>query len=64
LFFSNGEFGSSSPVVTSLLATPEILALVSVVPLCAKAGTLRAAAARKLARITILFIDLALISTG
>jgi hypothetical protein len=30
--FSNGEFGSSMPGATSLLATPAILALESVVP--------------------------------
>jgi hypothetical protein len=57
-------FGSSIPEETSLLATPEILALESVVPLCADAGTERADAATKLVRIANLFIDLTLAVTG
>src|SRR6266700_3717016 len=59
LFFSKGEFGSSMPGATSLLATPEIFVLESVVPLCPNAGTASAVPAHSPIRMSNRFIDLA-----
>src|SRR6266576_5252651 len=58
--FSNGEFGSSSPGATSLLATPAIFAAESEdVPLSANAGTDRRVPASAPIRIANLFMDFA-----